>query len=531
VKTLDWAKLLQCHPIFSRLDDEHREWLLSEEVSTERSYEAGALIFQDGEIGDSIFLIGSGSVEAVLSAESGETIPLSVMREGDSFGEMAFFEGKPRSAAVRVREASIVLEIKAREARRLVDEHPDVGIRVLLKASERLRNKNEQILALVGAERHARAEAEDANRAKDQFLAMLGHELRNPLGAISAAVEVLDRLGEPHDQTARFRGIIIRQMQHLSRLVDDLLDVSRIVSGTIALNREAVDLRGVAVRTLSSFHEAGKTTEHVIALTGDPIRVNGDPTRLQQVISNLLDNAVKYTPSGGRIELTLIADGTDAVFRVRDTGVGIHPDMLPRVFDPFVQAGDSRGRSTRGLGLGLALVRRLVELHGGTVSGSSPGPNQGSEFVVRLPRISDATAIPQPAGGKRLPDRARHIVIIEDNQDFRSGLGRLMELWGHRVEEAANGARGLALVHASRPEIVLVDLGLPDLDGYAVARSIRSAPGGDVITLVAITGYGRPEDRRQAKEAGFDAHLTKPVNPDELTEILSRGADAEGAAH
>jgi signal transduction histidine kinase/ActR/RegA family two-component response regulator len=530
VKTLNWARLLQYHPILSSLDEEHRQWLLSDEVSTERRYEPGGLIVRAGEVGDSIFVIGSGSVEAVLSAESGQTIPLSVMREGDWFGEMAFFEGKPRSATVGVREACVVLEIKAREARRLVDEHPDIGLKILLKVSERLRSKNAQILALFRAEQHARAEAEHANRAKDHFLAILGHELRNPLGAISTAIQVLDRLGEPDDQMARFRGIISRQTQHLSRLVEDLLDVSKSVTGKIVLHREPLDLRGLAVRMLSSFHEAGKTTDHEIALTGGPVTVNGDSTRLQQVVSNLLDNAVKYTPAGGRIELTIFADGTDAVLRVRDTGVGICPDMLPRIFDLFVQANHSLDGSERGLGLGLALVKHLVELHGGTVSVSSAGPDRGSEFVVRLPQISGEAAPAHPGRSQYLSHRARHIVLIEDNRDFRCGLRSLLELWGHRVEEAATGGRGLELVRASRPEIVLLDLGLPDLDGYAVARSVRSSPGGDTILLVAISGYGRPEDRRQAQEAGFDAHLTKPVNADELAKILSR-ADGEGTAH
>jgi CheY-like chemotaxis protein len=252
---------------------------------------------------------------------------------------------------------------------------------------------------------------------------------------------------------------------------------------------------------------------------------------LEQVVSNLLDNALKYTPPGGRVEVTILAEGTDAVLRVRDTGVGIPQDMLPRIFDLFVQANQTLDRSEGGLGLGLTLVRRLVELHGGSVSASSAGPNGGSEFVVRLPRISDTTATPRPVGPESLPPPARHILIIEDNRDFRNALRMLLELWGHRVEEAANGGRGLEIVRASRPEIVLVDLGLPDIDGHAVARSARSAPGGDAILLVAITGYGQPEDRRRAKEAGFDAHLTKPIDARELAEVLSRAADAEAVGH
>jgi CheY-like chemotaxis protein len=212
---------------------------------------------------------------------------------------------------------------------------------------------------------------------------------------------------------------------------------------------------------------------------------------------------------------------------VQDTGIGIPHDMLTRIFRPFVQAHQTLDRSKGGLGLGLALVKRLVELHGGSISASSAGPNRGSEFVVRLPRIFDATTTPQSTGPESLPQRTRHILLIEDNPDFRTGLRTLLELWGHRVEEAASGEHGLEIIRASHPEIVLVDLGLPDLDGYAVARSVRRAPGGDAIVLIAITGYGRPEDRCRTKEAGFNAHLTKPIEVEELAQILSRAADAQ----
>jgi signal transduction histidine kinase/DNA-binding response OmpR family regulator len=527
VKVLNWAQILQSHPILCSLHEQGVQWLLGRETSTERNYEPGAVILQEGEAGDSIFLIGSGSVEAVVSAEGGQTILLSVMREGDTFGEMAFFEGRERSATVKAREACVVLEIEAQAARRLLNERPDIGVKVLLKVSERLRDKNRQMLALFAAEQHARAEAEDANRAKDEFLAMLGHELRNPLGAISTAIHVLDTVGTPDDETARFRAIILRQTQHLSRMVEDLLDVSKTVSGKIPLHRRSEDLRALAMRVLSSFHEAGKTTQHVISLTGEPVRVDGDPTRLEQIVSNLLDNAVRYTPPGGRVEVTVVGEGPDVILKVRDTGIGIPPDMLTRIFRPFVQAHQTLDRSEGGLGLGLALVQRLVELHGGSVSASSAGPNRGSEFVVRLPRNPEATATPPSTRPESLPQRARHILLVEDNPDFRTGLRTLLELWGHRVEEAANGEDGLEIIRASHPEIVLVDLGLPDLDGYAVARSARCAPGGDAIVLIAITGYGRPEDRCRAEEAGFNAHLTKPIEVEELAQILSRAGDAQ----
>jgi signal transduction histidine kinase len=514
VKVFDWAELLRQNYFLSALAEKDLPLLLSEEVSTEHSYEPGAVILREGEIGDSIFLIGSGSAEAVLSAGSDQTILLSLMLSGETFGEMGFFEGRPRSATVKAHETCIVLEIKGQPLRSLADAHPELGFRVLLQVSERLRRKNEQILTL-----HLKS-VEAANRAKDEFLAMLGHELRNPLGAITTAIHVLNALGDPDDKAARLRGIIVRQTQHLSRLVEDLLDVSKLISGKIVLHRQVEDLREVAERTLASFHEAGKTTQHVISLTGGPVRVHGDPTRLEQIVSNLLDNAVKYTPPGGQVELTIVADGRDAVLTIRDTGMGIPQDTLSLIFDIFVQANQTLERAEGGLGVGLTIVKRLVELHGGTVSASSAGPNQGSEFVVRLPRISDAPVAPRSIEAAFRSSRARQILIIEDNRDFREGLRLLLESWGHRVQEAASGAEGLEIVYHARPEIVFVDLGLPGVDGYAVARAVRSTPGGDTILLVAITGYGRTNDRRRAEDTGFDAHLTKPVSPHELAEVL-----------
>ena len=513
MKSIDWAECVRRESFLSMKDDATIRWLVSDEVSTEHSFEPGAVIIREGENDDAIFLIGSWSAEAVLPAEGDQAIVLSVMRRGETFGEMGFFERRPRSATVRAREACLVLEIKGQALRDLADAHPGLGFRILLQVSERLRSKNEQILTL-----HLKS-MEAANRAKDEFVAMLGHELRNPLGAITTAIHVLDARAAAEDVAARLRGIIARQTRHLSRLVDDLLDVSKFVSGKVTLQRQAEDLKDVAMRALASFRETGKANRHVMSVRGAAVRVYCDPIRLEQVVTNLLDNAVKYTPPGGRVEVTIAVDGKDAVLTVEDTGVGIHQDVLPVIFDLFVQGSHTLARSEGGLGLGLTIVKRLVELHGGAVSASSPGPDRGSEFSVRLPRISETAADSPPMAGE-LRSRPRHIVIIEDNADFREGLRLLLESWGHRVEEAASGAEGVDIVRRARPEIVLVDLGLPAMDGYAVARAIRSAPGGDAILLVAITGYGRPSDRRQATEAGFDAHLTKPVNPHELAATL-----------
>ena len=515
MKAFDWAEFLRLDSFLALQDEATRQWLVSDQASSERTYEPGDSIIREGEVGDSIFVIGSGSAEVLLAVNGAPEILLAVLRRGETFGEMGFFERRPRSATVRAREACVVLEVEGKALRTLADAHPEIGFRLLLMVSERLRRNNERILTL-----HLKG-VEGANRAKDEFVAMLGHELRNPLGAIATAIHVLDARGGPDDTSASLRGIIVRQTHHLSRLVEDLLDVSKLVSGKIVLTTMQPEyLRDVVMRALTSFHEAGKASRHVISVTGAGVRVQADATRLQQVVTNLLDNAVKYTPSGGRVDMTVASEGPDAVLTVRDTGVGIRPDVLPRIFDLFVQASDTMARSAGGLGLGLTIVKRLVALHGGSVSASSPGPNQGSEFVVRLPRIADGQGEAQPIAAEVAASRARHILVIEDNTDFREGIRLLLESWGHRVEEASNGAQGLDTVRRERPEIVLIDLGLPGVDGYAVARALRAAPGGEALLLVAITGYGRPSDRRQAREAGFDAHLTKPVSPPELAAIL-----------
>ena len=518
MKKFDWAGLLWRHPILSGLDDRHIACMLSEEASSEQRYDAGEVIIREGEVGDSFFLIGSGSVEVVLSGAGGQTILLSALPRGETFGEMGLFERRPRCATVRAREACVVLEVKGAELRRVGEAQPDLEFKVLLKVSERLRSNNERILAL-----HLK-DVEGANRAKDQFLAMLGHELRNPLGAISVAVHVLDKEGRPDDATARLRGIIARQTQHLTRLVDDLLDVSRVVSGKVTLQKSAEDLTELVRRVVSSFEELGKTARHAVTVEGEGIVVDADATRLEQVVSNLLDNALKYTPNGGRIELTTIAEGSEAVLRVRDAGIGIDADLVPHIFDLFVQADQTVDRAAGGLGLGLTLVKRLVELHGGTVSAASEGKDRGSEFVVRIPRLSDAAV-----ASRRDADRGqqgRRIVLIEDNRDVRDALRFLLESWGHRVEEAETGARGLEIIRTSVPEIVLVDLGLPGLDGYGVAEAVRAAPGGDAVLLVAITGYGGSQVRRRAKDVGFDAHLTKPVDLQALERIILERAEA-----
>ena len=359
-----------------------------------------------------------------------------------------------------------------------------------------------------------------ANQAKDEFLAMLGHELRNPLGTLTNAVAVLERL--PGDETMRHVVAIIgRQTGHLARLVDDLLDVARVTSGKIELQRRPVELRALAGRCLDALAQAGRTERHTVVLEGEPVHVEGDAARLEQVLNNLVDNALKYTPGSGRVTVTTERAGETAVLRVRDTGQGIRTDLLAHVFDLFVQEPQSLDRSRGGLGLGLALVKRLGELHGGSVAVWSAGPGQGTEFTVKLPAVAAPaaqTSVMRP-GSPPATARGRRVLVVEDSPDARQSLRLLLELAGHEVETSEDGPSGLAKLRDFRPDVALIDLGLPGLDGYAVARAVRQWPETRAIRLVAVTGYGQAEDRRRALAAGFDLHVTKPVDASMLDEM------------
>jgi signal transduction histidine kinase len=362
-------------------------------------------------------------------------------------------------------------------------------------------------------------EAAEANRSKDEFLATLSHELRNPLGAIANAVAALDRRVVGEDAAARLRQIIRRQTHHLTRLVDDLLDVARATVGKIAVHRQPVDLSEVTGACVRSLRESGRARGHRLTFRAEPVIVNADPTRLAQIITNMLDNAVKFTPTAGSVDVDVMREGQEAVLRVSDTGIGIDPTMLPHVFELFAQAEQPMDRSVGGLGIGLTLSRRLVEIHGGAITAASEGRGRGAQFTVRLPVEVAGTPAPTPA--VVTPDRSRSILVIEDNDDARESLRLLLESLGHRVLEAGDGAHGLALALHHRPEVVLIDLGLPGLDGYEVARALRASPGDRMITLIAVTGYGQAEDRRRSKDAGFDAHLVKPVSQSLLSHLIT----------
>jgi signal transduction histidine kinase/integral membrane sensor domain MASE1 len=370
-------------------------------------------------------------------------------------------------------------------------------------------------------ERAARAEAEAANRTKDEFLAMLGHELRNPLGAIASAVRVLDQVDARGDHAAQARAVVARQVERLARMVDDLLDVARVTTGKVVLHRRPVDLADCATACITTLNATERLGRHDVRVQAEPAWVDGDPARLEQIVTNLLLNATKYTPPVGRILVSVRPEADQAVLQVEDSGVGIPRDLLPRIFDLFVQGDRERDRAHGGLGIGLTLVRRLVELHGGWVEVASGGAGRGSTFTVRLPRLATPRAQATPAGPSTTAWGRRRVLIIEDYGDARDSLRAVLELAGHEVHAAEDGASGVELALKLQPDLVLVAIGLPGLDGYEVARRIRSKPEGWDMVLVALTGYGQPEDRRQAEEAGFDAHFVKPLDHDRLGELLA----------
>jgi PAS domain S-box-containing protein len=373
------------------------------------------------------------------------------------------------------------------------------------------------------AELRGRAEELAENdRRKDEFLAMLSHELRNPLAPIRNAVHVLQEV-EGGPELGMARDVIDRQVTHLARLVDDLLDVSRITRGKVALRREPLVLSEVIARAVETTRPLIESRGHAftVEVACDVPELYADPTRIEQVVANLLNNAAKYTDTGGRIGLRSACEGHEVVIRVRDSGVGIPADVLPHVFDLFTQAERTLDRAQGGLGIGLTLVKSLVEQHGGRVEAHSPGPGRGSEFVVRLPvqlaPAPVAPSAPRPAAG-RGPHR---VLVVDDNADAADTLALLLRLRGYDVRVARDGPEALEAAREFNPDLVLLDIGLPGMDGYAVARALRAGKAAGRVRLVALTGYGRDEDRRRSAEAGFDDHLVKPVAPDALLELLA----------
>ncbi len=369
------------------------------------------------------------------------------------------------------------------------------------------------------------AELREADQLKDEFLAMLAHELRNPLAPVRNALHILKQPGVTAALTGQVRDMAERQVQHMARLLDDLLDVSRISRGRIELQKESVDVAALVRRTVEAVHPLFEERRHELTVTvpAAPLRVEADPTRLEQVLTNLLNNAAKYTDPGGQVWLTAEPEDGMVVLRVRDTGIGIEPALLPRIFDLFVQAERRLDRSQGGVGIGLTLVKRLVELHGGSVAAHSEGPGRGSDFVVRLPAARAAgerPAGPAPGGAAPAPPR-RRVLVVDDNPDAADSLALLLGLAGQEVRAAYDGPSALARAGDFRPQMVFLDIGMPGMDGYEVARRLRRQAGPNGVVLVALTGWGQDEDRRRSEEAGFDRHLVKPVEPEALEAILA----------
>lgn len=402
---------------------------------------------------------------------------------------------------------------------------PDGAVRVaeLRVVATEWQNRSAWLATLRDITEHKNNErrARDAVRRRDEFIALLSHELRNPLAAIRNAGTLVARTAE--GVCARSVDVIERQCRQMAWLLDELLEVTRISQGKIQLKREAIDLNTVVAESLEALAPQRESGErHLSVITPDePVYVEGDMARLHQVVSNLLANAIKYSNPGGSIEVELSADQNESVLRIVDDGIGIPSDLLSEIFEPFIQGNACLARDDTGLGLGLSLVRSLVELHGGSVKATSEGPGRGSEFSVRLPRV-----IPKPqdlppteVGGLAMPAALR-LLIVEDNDDVRDMLQTLLELDGHEVGVARDGREGVEMIEAQLPQVAIVDIGLPVLDGYQLAKRVRSQPALKDTFLIALTGYGQEDDKRRAIAAGFDAHLVKPVDLTKLNELM-----------
>jgi signal transduction histidine kinase len=368
-----------------------------------------------------------------------------------------------------------------------------------------------------------RDRAQRDNRMKDEFLALLAHELRNPLGAISTAAKVLKVRHAEDKPDTRAHDVIARQVDHITHLIDDLLDIERVNSGKIRLNRQPLDLADVVRRAAETFAADTRLDRH-LDVTTEPAWIDGDGERIEQVLTNLLTNAVKYTPPGGQIRVALRADGADAVLSIEDSGFGISPSLLPFIFDMYVQADQTIDRARGGLGIGLALVRRLVELHGGTVDASSDGEGHGSRFTVRLRTIPLADTSSGVSFRRERRATPRRVLLIEDSGEARERLRTMLKLAGHVVYAAADAARGIELLNVVRPHVGIIDVNLPGMDGYKVARRIRKEPHGRGMLLLAVTRDGSPGDSAHSLAHGFDYHLVTPVDPDYLARLIGEVA-------
>jgi PAS domain S-box-containing protein len=373
----------------------------------------------------------------------------------------------------------------------------------------------------------------EADRRKDEFLALLGHELRNPLAPIRNGLHILLLPDVDHASVRQVKDMMEKQVNHLTRMVDDLLDVSRITRGRIQLRKEPVELSRAVSYAVESVRPLVESQNHTLTVSLPPaaVHVEADPTRFEQILVNLLNNALKYTRPGGQVALIAEREGDEAVIRVRDNGIGIPAELLPKVFDLFTQVEESLERSQGGLGIGLTLVKNLVELHGGRVSAHSEGPDKGSEFVVRLPVLTQRTNEPEAPRAKPSADsRKLRVLVVDDSKDSAQSIKILLEISGHEVRTVHDGYAALEVYRTDRPDAVLLDVGLPGLTGYEVARQLRREQGDHRPLIVAVSGFGQEEDKRHAHEAGFDFHMTKPVDPTKLVALIASASSLARAS-
>ena len=464
------------------------------------------------------------------------TVVTRVLRSGQAELHSEISEELLKSGAVDDRHLELIHALNPRSAIWVplsIHGHILGAIGFVLAESGRRYGQNDLALADDLARRAAIAlensrlyrEVRDADRRKDEFLAMLAHELRNPLAPIRNALYILGSSDNDQDTVNSAREIMERQVQHLIRLVDDLLDVSRIMRGKIELRREPIEIASAVSRAVETAQPLIDEQQHQLEvhLPSEPIWISADLIRLAQVIGNLLNNAAKYTERGGRIWLTVTTSDEEVAISVKDTGVGISREMLPRVFRLFMQADRSIERSQGGLGIGLTVVQTLVSMHGGSISADSLGPGQGSEFVVRLPRVAQATPLAAPPVWPDLQvqgSTSRRVLVVDDNVDAARTLAAMLRLHKHDVQLAHDGLAALELISAQPPEVVLLDIGLPGMSGYEVARRLREQPATRELLIVAITGYGQIEDRRRSEEAGINLHLVKPIDLQQLQQML-----------
>ena len=448
------------------------------------------------------------------------------LREANRRAEQALRESeelsrKAQEAQQREQEASK----QARERTLAMNEALTLGSLRQHELTEAAEKLNEQLRTEMAERKKAEEALRKADYRKDEFLAMLAHELRNPLAPIKNAAHILRVLNSDNAIVNRAQRIIERQANHLAKLVDDLLDIARIQKGKFQLRKEHLDLGKTISRAVESCEHLIHLQDHTISVeiqSNPPIHIDADPTRVDQILVNLISNAAKYTPSQGSIKISAALEQGMAVVRVRDNGVGIEPEMLKRIFDVFTQVEQSVERSQGGLGLGLKLVKELAEMHGGFVEAKSEGLNKGSEFIVRLPALekSDskliaAVAIPGFRGS------SKRILVVDDNVDNRETMEMVLTMSGHSVELAEDGLQAVQKALQTHPDVVFLDIGLPKMNGYDAAREIRNHPEGADIVLIAVSGYGQAEDKRKALDAGFDEHLTKPVETGAIDKILN----------